>query len=52
MKTIKDILERVKNWFKWLKINSVDTSLSLLENISLEPEQVQRIEKIIEKYHD
>ncbi|MFV8483547.1 hypothetical protein [Mycoplasma sp. Z473B] len=50
MQKLKTFFKKIGEWFKWLKINSVAAAITLLDNIPLEPEQIQQIQKILDKY--
>ncbi|MFV8480109.1 hypothetical protein ACNQ2O_00610 [Mycoplasma sp. AA7A] len=50
MQKLKNFFNKIGEWFKWLKVNSVDATLSLLDNVTLEPEQIEKLQSIINKY--
>ncbi|MFV8483294.1 hypothetical protein ACNQ1T_03305 [Mycoplasma sp. 1932B] len=50
MQKLKNFFKKIGEWFKWLKISSVEATISLLDNVTLEPEQIQQIQKILDKY--
>ncbi|MFV8476169.1 hypothetical protein [Mycoplasma sp. VS403A] len=50
MQKLKNFFKKIGEWFKWLKVNSVEATILLLDNVTLEPEQIQQIQKILDKY--
>lgn len=46
---MKNFFKKVGEFFKWLKVNSKNGAITLLENLPLEKEDIQRLKKIIDK---
>ncbi|WP_416754791.1 hypothetical protein ACM0JF_01060 [Mycoplasma sp. 654] len=50
MQKLKDFFKKIAEWFKWLKVNSVSATITILDNITLDHEQIQQLQKILDKY--
>ncbi|WLP85246.1 hypothetical protein [Mycoplasma seminis] len=49
-------MQKIKSWFKnliqkfkWIKINSIDAVITVLENVQLTAEEFERLKKIVNK---
>lgn len=46
---MKKFFQKIGEFFKWLKVNSKNGAITLLENIDLDKNDILRLKKIVDK---
>ncbi|WP_324673330.1 hypothetical protein U5U50_01690 [Mycoplasma sp. 888] len=49
MKKIKEFFRKVVDFFKWMKVHSIDAVITVLESVPLEEKELLRLKEIINK---
>ncbi|MCU9932458.1 hypothetical protein [Mycoplasmopsis cynos] len=45
---MKKIINKIIEFFKWLKVNSKNAAITLLENTKLDKNDIKRLKKIVD----
>ncbi|MFV9451706.1 hypothetical protein ACNF36_02190 [Mycoplasma sp. 4463] len=47
MDKIRQFFKKILDFFKWMKVHSIDAAIAVLENVPLEQEELERLKEII-----